>query len=85
MTIFAPGILDGRTALVTGASKGIGFAIARLLAQEGCDIDLVARGGAALDAARDAIGAHDVRVRVFAADLQALRPHPGQASAAAIP
>ncbi|MCY0148509.1 short-chain dehydrogenase/reductase [Hoeflea sp. G2-23] len=35
--------LNGRTALVTGASKGIGLATTRLLAQEGCKVIMVAR------------------------------------------
>lgn len=40
--------LEGKTALITGGSKGIGLASAKLLAQEGCDIVLVARDPNAL-------------------------------------
>jgi NAD(P)-dependent dehydrogenase (short-subunit alcohol dehydrogenase family) len=38
-----PGRLDGRVALVTGASRGIGRAIARALAREGAAVGLAAR------------------------------------------
>jgi 3-oxoacyl-[acyl-carrier protein] reductase len=62
--------LRGRKALVTGASKGIGRACAEILAEEGCDIVLVSRTAADLDAVRAKIaGEHNVSVRHFALDL----------------
>jgi len=46
--------LVGRTALVTGASRGLGFASARALAGEGCSVCITARDEARLrDAARE--------------------------------
>ena len=42
--------LAGKAAIVTGASRGIGRAIALGLAREGCSVLLVARGQADLDA-----------------------------------
>jgi 3-oxoacyl-[acyl-carrier protein] reductase len=49
--------LDGKTALVSGASRGIGLAIARMLYAEGCWVALMARGQEGLDkAARDFAG-----------------------------
>lgn len=62
--------LRGRKALVTGASKGIGRACAEALAAEGCDIVLVARTAADLEAAQAAIAAkHNVAVRSYPLDL----------------
>lgn len=43
--------MAGKKVLVTGGSKGIGFACAQVFAAEGCDVVLVSRNGAALDAA----------------------------------
>jgi 3-oxoacyl-[acyl-carrier protein] reductase len=62
--------LRGRKALVTGGSKGIGRACAEILAEEGCDIVLVSRTEADLEAARSKIaGEHNVAVRHYALDL----------------
>jgi 3-oxoacyl-[acyl-carrier protein] reductase len=62
--------LRGRKALVTGASKGIGRACAEALAEEGCDIVLVSRTAADLEAVRAKIAdEHNVAVRYYAFDL----------------
>ncbi len=62
--------LHGRTALITGASKGIGVASAECLAAEGVNVILVSRTQADLDDARARIaGRHNVTVEVFACDL----------------
>jgi NAD(P)-dependent dehydrogenase (short-subunit alcohol dehydrogenase family) len=47
--------LTGKTAVITGGSKGIGKAVAHALAAEGCDAALVARDGPTLRAAADEI------------------------------
>ena len=54
--------LTGRSAIVTGGSKGIGFAIATRFAASGADVAIVARGREALDAAVKAIGSGGRRV-----------------------
>ena len=49
--------LDGRVALVTGGSKGIGFGIARALAAEGAKVAVASRNREAIDAAASELGA----------------------------
>src|SRR5688500_5367736 len=44
--------LNGRVAIVTGASRGLGFAAARALVAEGCNVLAVARTEAGLDELR---------------------------------
>jgi short-subunit dehydrogenase len=60
----------GRTAVVTGASSGIGAAFARRLAAEGFDLVIIARRKELLEALAAEIAAdHGVRTRVLATDL----------------
>src|SRR6266550_4726814 len=49
--------LTGRSAIVTGGSKGLGFGIATRFAASGADVLIAARGREALDAAVKSIGA----------------------------
>ena len=64
-----PGPLDGRLALVTGASRGIGAATASALAAAGAHVVLVARTAAALEEVEDAIHAGGGTATIAPLDL----------------
>ncbi len=61
--------LQGRTALVTGASRGIGYAIAQAYAQAGANLVLTASNAAALETAKAELEAFGVSIACVAADL----------------
>jgi NAD(P)-dependent dehydrogenase (short-subunit alcohol dehydrogenase family) len=62
--------LRGRTALITGASRGIGRGSAEVLAEEGVNVILVSRTQADLAAVRDSIASRwNVRAEVHAFDI----------------
>ncbi|RBW69196.1 3-ketoacyl-ACP reductase [Bacillus taeanensis] len=62
-------ILTGKTALVTGAGKGIGRATAIALAKEGVNVGLIARSESDLQDAAEEIRALGVKVAIATADV----------------
>ncbi|HET8826219.1 MAG TPA: SDR family NAD(P)-dependent oxidoreductase [Terriglobales bacterium] len=61
--------LKGRTAVITGGSRGLGEAMAKSLAEAGTQIALVARDRARLEAVRDSLAAHGAVAEVYVADV----------------
>ena len=61
--------MTDRAAIVTGASSGIGLAVARMLAEEGHAVTLVARRPGKLEAAYEGLRADGLEVQRVAADV----------------
>ena len=62
--------LGGRSVLITGGSKGIGFAVAETMAAEGCRVHLSARGEEGLKTAADSLHQRfDVDVDIHPGDM----------------
>jgi len=66
------GKLEGKIALVTGGTSGIGLATAKRVAKEGAHVYVTGRRQAELDAAVDAIGRNATGVRVDSSQLAQL-------------
>jgi NAD(P)-dependent dehydrogenase (short-subunit alcohol dehydrogenase family) len=62
--------LRGKVALITGANRGIGLAIARALASEGCDLIVTARDESALNKAGRELARLKSRVLPLACDVR---------------
>jgi len=62
--------LEGKIALITGASRGIGKSIAQLFAEKGADLIITARSEEELESLKEELQIHDVNVTVIPADLR---------------
>jgi gluconate 5-dehydrogenase len=70
MSVFDRFRLDGKRALITGGSRGLGRAMAQALAEAGADLVLVGRDPQTLDQARQELLALGRAVEVLVADLE---------------
>ncbi len=69
-TLSSASRLNGKVVLITGATRGIGLAIARALAAEGCDLILTGRDKSALTRIGRELGSKRIRIVVHACDVR---------------
>ena len=67
---FAPGLFEGKRALVTGGGTGIGLAITSELLRLGATVLIASRSEEKLSAARAALSAHAGRLHTFATNVR---------------
>jgi 3-oxoacyl-[acyl-carrier protein] reductase len=72
--------IDGRVALVMGASKGIGRGIAGALAREGARVAMVSRSSESIEAAAADVGNDAVGIAGDTADLERMAALPAEAA-----
>jgi NAD(P)-dependent dehydrogenase (short-subunit alcohol dehydrogenase family) len=61
--------LRGKTVLITGASRGIGLAIAQALARQGCNLIITSRDRSALGKARRQLASREIQVLPCVCDV----------------
>ena len=69
-SVFVPGLLLGKAAIVTGGGSGIGAGIAKRLAEQGAKVALVGRTAEKLDAVAKEIVAAGGEARAFPCDVR---------------
>jgi 3-oxoacyl-[acyl-carrier protein] reductase len=74
--------LEGRVALVMGASRGIGRSIAAALAREGAKVAIASRSAKAIEVAAAEIGGRATAFVADAADTERMASLPGEVAAA---
>jgi len=62
--------LEGKTALITGATQGIGLAIARALASEGCNLVICGRNQSRLKKVKSELSSNKIRVLAEYCDVR---------------